>query len=231
MARATRASRSRATCAARDARFEVLARPHQGLVAALNAGLERCRGRLIARMDADDVMHRERLAAQAAALDASPRARRRRLSHTAVSERGARARHARLRALARLDRFRRARARGSLRRVPRRASDADAASRGAARARLPRARLAGGLRSGAARCSSAARRSASSPGACSPGGTLPGASRRPTRPTRRPASRRARPISSRADFSPAASGTRSGATAEPGARSRARCSRTASGPA
>ena len=59
-------------CAARDARFEVLARPHLGLVAALNAGLERCRGRFIARMDADDVMHRERLAAQAAALDASP---------------------------------------------------------------------------------------------------------------------------------------------------------------
>jgi glycosyltransferase involved in cell wall biosynthesis len=59
-------------CAARDARIEVLARPHLGLVAALNAGLERCRGRLVARMDADDVMHRERLAVQAAALDATP---------------------------------------------------------------------------------------------------------------------------------------------------------------
>lgn len=59
-------------CAARDARFEVLALPHRGLVAALNAGLERCRGRFIARMDADDLMHRERLAAQASALDASP---------------------------------------------------------------------------------------------------------------------------------------------------------------
>ena len=59
-------------CAARDARFEVLARPHRGLVAALNAGLESCRGRFVARMDADDVMHRERLAAQAAVLDASP---------------------------------------------------------------------------------------------------------------------------------------------------------------
>ena len=59
-------------CAARDPRLRVLARPHQGLVAALNAGLSECRGRLIARMDADDVMHRDRLAAQAAALDASP---------------------------------------------------------------------------------------------------------------------------------------------------------------
>ena len=59
-------------CAARDPRVRVLARPHQGLVAALNAGLAECRGRSIARMDADDVMHRERLAAQAAALEAAP---------------------------------------------------------------------------------------------------------------------------------------------------------------
>jgi len=59
-------------CAARDGRLRVLARPHQGLVAALNAGLSECRGRFIARMDADDVMHRERLAAQAEALEASP---------------------------------------------------------------------------------------------------------------------------------------------------------------
>ncbi|HEY8155432.1 MAG TPA: glycosyltransferase family 2 protein [Myxococcota bacterium] len=59
-------------CAARDPRLRVLALPHQGLVAALNAGLAQCRGHLIARMDADDVMHRERLAAQAEALAASP---------------------------------------------------------------------------------------------------------------------------------------------------------------
>jgi len=58
--------------AARDERFRVLALPHRGLVAALGAGLERCRGDLIARMDADDLMHRERLAAQVAALAASP---------------------------------------------------------------------------------------------------------------------------------------------------------------
>ena len=59
--------------AAADPRFRVLARPHEGLVAALEAGLEHCRGDLVARMDADDVMHRERLAAQADALDAQPR--------------------------------------------------------------------------------------------------------------------------------------------------------------
>lgn len=58
--------------AARDPRFVVVARRHQGLVAALNAGLEHCRGRYVARMDADDVMHSQRLAAQVAALEASP---------------------------------------------------------------------------------------------------------------------------------------------------------------
>jgi glycosyltransferase involved in cell wall biosynthesis len=58
--------------AARDARFEILALPHRGLVAALNEGAARCRGELVARMDADDVMHRERLAAQAELLDAEP---------------------------------------------------------------------------------------------------------------------------------------------------------------
>jgi glycosyltransferase involved in cell wall biosynthesis len=59
-------------CAARDPRVRVQARPHRGLVAALMAGLRTCRGRYVARMDADDVMHRDRLAAQAAALDAGP---------------------------------------------------------------------------------------------------------------------------------------------------------------
>jgi glycosyltransferase involved in cell wall biosynthesis len=58
--------------AAGDRRFRVVATPHRGLVAALAAGLARCRGRVVARMDADDVMHRERLAAQLRALDAEP---------------------------------------------------------------------------------------------------------------------------------------------------------------
>ena len=59
--------------AARDPRFEIVGTPHRGIVAALNAGLQRCRAPLIARMDADDVMHRHRLAAQTRALRDDPR--------------------------------------------------------------------------------------------------------------------------------------------------------------
>ncbi len=58
--------------ARRDPRFRVLARPRRGLVAALEAGRTACRGPVVARMDADDVMHRERLAAQLDALERSP---------------------------------------------------------------------------------------------------------------------------------------------------------------
>jgi cellulose synthase/poly-beta-1,6-N-acetylglucosamine synthase-like glycosyltransferase len=58
--------------AAADPRFRVLARPHRGIVPALNEGLAHCRAPLVARMDADDVMHARRLAAQAAALDRAP---------------------------------------------------------------------------------------------------------------------------------------------------------------
>ena len=54
--------------AERDARFRVVAAPHRGLVEALNVGLDRCRAPFVARMDADDVMHRARLGAQLAAL-------------------------------------------------------------------------------------------------------------------------------------------------------------------
>ena len=56
----------------RDGRFRVVSTPQRGLVAALNTGLAHCRGRVIARMDADDVMHRERLQAQLRALDEAP---------------------------------------------------------------------------------------------------------------------------------------------------------------
>lgn len=59
---------ARATAA--DDRIRVVSIAHGGLVAALDAGLRRCRAPLVARMDADDVMHRERLEAQAAALEA-----------------------------------------------------------------------------------------------------------------------------------------------------------------
>jgi hypothetical protein len=58
--------------AASDARFRVIEAPHAGVVAALECGLAQCRAALVARMDADDWMHRERLTAQVAALDADP---------------------------------------------------------------------------------------------------------------------------------------------------------------
>ena len=58
--------------AARDARFCVVAAQHAGLIAALQRGLAQCRAPWVARMDADDLMHRERLARQLAALTADP---------------------------------------------------------------------------------------------------------------------------------------------------------------
>jgi len=58
--------------AAHDQRFVVVARRHAGLVATLNAGLDHCRARYVARMDADDIMHSQRLAAQMTALDTNP---------------------------------------------------------------------------------------------------------------------------------------------------------------
>lgn len=50
--------------ASADPRFAIVSTGRDGLVAALNAGLARCRAPLVARMDADDVMHRDRLGAQ-----------------------------------------------------------------------------------------------------------------------------------------------------------------------
>jgi len=58
--------------AAQDARFAVVATSHQGLVAALHTGLAHCHGRFVARMDADDLMHRQRLSLQVRLFDASP---------------------------------------------------------------------------------------------------------------------------------------------------------------
>jgi glycosyltransferase involved in cell wall biosynthesis len=54
-----------------DERFTVVATPHQGIVRALNTGLQRCHGAFVARMDADDLMHRERLAVQLEAIERS----------------------------------------------------------------------------------------------------------------------------------------------------------------
>ncbi|RLB61595.1 MAG: glycosyl transferase family 2 [Deltaproteobacteria bacterium] len=56
----------------RDGRFTVLAGPHEGLVPTLMRGLSACRAPVVARMDADDVMHRRRLSEQRSALERQP---------------------------------------------------------------------------------------------------------------------------------------------------------------
>jgi len=58
--------------AARDGRFRVVKQDHQGIVTALNAGLEHCQAKYIARMDADDLSHTERLSRQVAYLEQHP---------------------------------------------------------------------------------------------------------------------------------------------------------------
>jgi glycosyltransferase involved in cell wall biosynthesis len=58
-----------AAAAAADSRITLLEQEHRGIVVALNAGITTCRGRYVARMDADDVMHRLRLERQVAALE------------------------------------------------------------------------------------------------------------------------------------------------------------------
>lgn len=55
-----------------DSRFKVLSAPHLGLVAALNRGLAHCSGRFVARFDADDVMHRDRLKLQLGMMSERP---------------------------------------------------------------------------------------------------------------------------------------------------------------
>lgn len=58
--------------AASDPRVRVLHRPSEGLVAALNTGLEACRAPLVARMDGDDICHPLRLQLQVTFLDKHP---------------------------------------------------------------------------------------------------------------------------------------------------------------
>ena len=58
--------------ARRDSRVRVITTEPAGIVAALNRGLGAARGALVARMDADDEMHPERLAAQRDHLGAHP---------------------------------------------------------------------------------------------------------------------------------------------------------------
>ena len=55
-----------------DPRFRVIAQPALGIVPALARGLAECRAPLVARHDADDCMHRDRLALQVDALARSP---------------------------------------------------------------------------------------------------------------------------------------------------------------
>jgi hypothetical protein len=58
--------------AERDARVLLVRGRGEGIAAALNRGLARCDAELVARMDADDVAHPERLALQRAALAGDP---------------------------------------------------------------------------------------------------------------------------------------------------------------
>lgn len=58
--------------ASEDRRIRAFHIPHSGLVGALNAGLAECRGEFIARMDADDVCHAERLRLQVEFVRAQP---------------------------------------------------------------------------------------------------------------------------------------------------------------
>jgi len=55
-----------------DARLHVIGREREGIVAALNAGLAATCGEFVARMDADDAMHPERLAGQLELMRARP---------------------------------------------------------------------------------------------------------------------------------------------------------------
>jgi glycosyltransferase involved in cell wall biosynthesis len=58
--------------AAQDDRIRPLRRPHEGIVSTLNAGLASAHAPIIARMDADDEAHPERLAEQLAWLERQP---------------------------------------------------------------------------------------------------------------------------------------------------------------
>lgn len=61
-----------ARAAREDSRVRIVRAQGKGLVPALQAGLEACRGELIARMDADDLVHEDRLFLQAELLCAQP---------------------------------------------------------------------------------------------------------------------------------------------------------------
>ena len=56
----------------KDARLRVLPRSHEGIIPSLNTGLESCQAAYVARMDADDLCHPERLEQQTAYLETHP---------------------------------------------------------------------------------------------------------------------------------------------------------------
>jgi glycosyltransferase involved in cell wall biosynthesis len=56
----------------RDLRLRVMHQAHAGILVALNRGLAACQAPLVTRMDSDDRSHPERLARQAAFLEANP---------------------------------------------------------------------------------------------------------------------------------------------------------------
>lgn len=58
--------------AANDPRIDLRDEPHRGLVETLNLGLQQVHSPFVARMDADDLMHRDRLRDQRSALLADP---------------------------------------------------------------------------------------------------------------------------------------------------------------
>lgn len=53
-----------------DSRLQIECCPHRGLIETLNHGLARCGGQYVARMDADDIAHPQRLAQQIDAIEA-----------------------------------------------------------------------------------------------------------------------------------------------------------------
>ena len=61
-----------AETAERDARVRVLSQANRGLIAALNRGVAEARGRLIARMDDDDLSHPERFERMVAVFEREP---------------------------------------------------------------------------------------------------------------------------------------------------------------
>lgn len=59
--------------AQRESRIRVFSGEHRGIVNTLNHGLLQCKGSYVARFDADDLMHRQRLAQQLSTLKAQPK--------------------------------------------------------------------------------------------------------------------------------------------------------------